>query len=69
MIKSRMLVYIGILFMLFPIAFLGCSGGGGGGGSVATSPSIQVSPSAYDFGSVTLGNTPAALEVTIENNG
>ena len=29
MIKGRMLVSIGILFMLFPVVFLGCSGGEG----------------------------------------
>jgi hypothetical protein len=29
MIKGRMLVSIGILFMLFSVVFLGCSGGGG----------------------------------------
>jgi Ca-activated chloride channel family protein len=47
------------------------SGGGSnlsGGGSMK-SASIQVSPSAYDFGPVTPGNSPAPLYVEIKNNG
>ena len=32
-------------------------------------PSIQVLPSSYDFGTVTPNNSPAALEVEIQNNG
>lgn len=34
-----------------------------------TSPTVQVLPASYDFGKVTVGNTPAPLEVTIRNTG
>ena len=73
MIKHRVLAYLGIL-ILSPITFIGCGGGGGGGdddgGGETTTPSIQVSPSDFfDFGTVTLGNTPAPLEVKVTNDG
>ncbi len=68
MIKGRMLVSICILFILLPIVFFGCGSREESGGE-ATSPSIQVSPSAFDFGIVTSGHTPAPLVVTITNNG
>jgi len=70
MIKDRILASIVTLFLLIPMAFLGCSGGSG---SDETAPSgtasIQVLPSGYDFGIVTTGNSPAPLEVEIQNNG
>jgi len=72
MSKGRISMALGILLLLFPIAFLGCSGGGSSsssGNNSSTSPSIQVLPSAYDFGSVTPDNSPAPLEVEIINNG
>ncbi len=73
MTKSSTLISILILFLMPPIVFLGCGGGGGGTSSSSSggssSPSIQVLPSAYDFGSVTPGNSPAPLEVEIINNG
>ena len=67
MIKGRMQVYTSILFVLFSVVLFGCSGEEGGG--VTTSRSIQVTPSAFDFGIVTEGNSPAPLEVIITNKG
>lgn len=70
MIKGNILASIVILFLLLPIAFIGCSGGGSDyapGSSV--SPSIQVLPSSYDFGIVTEGNSAAPLEIEITNDG
>lgn len=60
-----------ILFLLLPIAFLGCSGGGGDDPPPPRPPRpiIEVLPSSYDFGTVTADNSPAALEVEIQNNG
>jgi Ca-activated chloride channel family protein len=74
MIKSSTLISILILFLMPPIVFLGCSGvvsssSSGSNPTTSTSPSIQVLPSVYDFGSVTPGNSPAPLEVEIINNG
>ncbi|MCJ7541180.1 MAG: hypothetical protein MUO88_16130 [Desulfobacterales bacterium] len=60
MIKDKILASIVTLFLLIPMAFLGCSGGSG---SDETAPSgtasIQVLPAAYDFGIVTTDNSPA----------
>ena len=56
------------LFLLLSIALLGCSGGGDSS-APPPSPSMQVLPASYDFGSVTPGNSPAPLEVEIANNG
>jgi Ca-activated chloride channel homolog len=67
MIKNKILSSMVILFLLLPIAFLGCSSGGGD--PPPPRPSIQVLPSSYDFGIVTPGNSPAPLEVEIANNG
>jgi hypothetical protein len=59
------------LFLLLAI-MTGCGGGGGGtsGGSTSQgSPSLQVLPSSFDFGTATTNNSPAPLEVTVKNNG
>ena len=69
MIKNRILQSFVVLFLFLPMAFLGCSGGGSDAPAPAPSPSIEVLPSSYDFGAVTPGNSPAPLEVGIENNG
>ena len=65
---------IGILFLV--ISIIGCGGGGGGTGGdggtdnpPTTSPSLQVLPTSFDFGTVTINNTPAPLEVKLNNNG
>ena len=73
------------LLVAFAIGLAGCSAGGGGGSSTPSAPNtpappvppappagsstIQVLPATYDFGTVTAGNTPAPLEVTIRNSG
>jgi hypothetical protein len=71
MIKDSILASIITLFLLIPMAFIGCSGGGGSDGTTEStgSASVQVLPSVYDFGIVTTGNSPAPLEVEIQNNG
>jgi len=74
MIKDHILASIVTLFLLISIAFMGCSGGGGSDETTETtlptgSPSIQVLPAAYNFGTVTDGNAPAPLEVEISNSG
>jgi VWFA-related protein len=62
-----------ILFLFLAFTMTGCSGGGGGESSTpptpATSPSLQVLPASYNFGTVTTTNSPAPLEVRIKNNG
>jgi Ca-activated chloride channel homolog len=68
-----------VSMLLFVIVSVGCNGGSGsgsndgsgdnGGSGNSDSPLIQVSPESHDFGTVTTGNTPAALEVKISNNG
>ena len=63
-----------LLAVALPFAYGGCGGGGGGDDDSTESskqvfPSKQVLPSEHDFGTVTLGNTPASLEVKIKNNG
>ena len=70
MIKNNLLKSMVILFLLLPVAFLGCGGGGGDDAAAPVpSPSIKVLPSSYDFGTVTPGNVPAPLEVEIQNKG
>ena len=69
MIKSKWFQFIIILFLLLPIAFLGCSGGSDDAAAPVPSPSIKVLPSSYNFGIVTAGGSPAPLEVEIANNG
>jgi Ca-activated chloride channel family protein len=69
MIKSKWFQFIIILFLLLPIAFLGCSGGSDDAAAPVPSPSIKVLPSSYNFGIVTAGSSPAPLEVEIANNG
>jgi Ca-activated chloride channel family protein len=70
LIKNKLMAIMLMLFLLLPVSYLGC---GGGGGSDSTppppSPSIEVLPASYDFGSITPGNTPAALQVVISNTG
>jgi Ca-activated chloride channel family protein len=65
--------------LLFATALMGCEGGSGSGDNGGSGdndgsgnsgrPLIQVLPSSHDFGTVTTGNTPAAVEVKINNNG
>ena len=69
MIKNSILRSLFILILLLPIVFLGCSSSGGDAPAPVPSPSIRVLPSSYDFGAVTPGNSPATLEVEIQNNG
>jgi len=71
MIKDHILPSIVTLFLLIPMVFMGCSGGGGSDETTLPtgSPSIQVLPAAYNFGTVTDVNAPAPLEVEITNSG
>lgn len=68
-IKNNLLVHVVILFLLIPIAFMGCSGGGGSS-SPPPAPKLTVLPAnSYDFGTVTDSNTVEPLEVTLRNDG
>jgi Ca-activated chloride channel family protein len=71
--KHKLLISRIVLFLILAIVFTGCSGGGGSGDDSAPKtldlPSVQVSPSDYDAGIVTAGNTPVPLEVKIQNIG
>ena len=77
--KEKLLVSRIALFLIMAIVLAACSGGGGGGSdsapntqdvtSVQDSPSVQVLPSDYNFGIVTLGNAPVPLEAKIQNSG
>jgi len=75
MIRNKTLASIFTLFLLLPIAFIGCGGGGSDDTTgVSSTPqtssqAIEVLPSDYDFGIVTPGNSVATLETTIKNNG
>jgi Ca-activated chloride channel family protein len=71
MIKNNVLASIVTLFLLIPMAFMGCSGGGGSDETTESTgtPSIQALPATYNFGTVTDGNAPAPLEVEITNSG
>ena len=75
MIKSKFFILCLLLAVTLPFAYGGCGGGGGGSSSDSAEPpkqllpSKQVLPSEHDFGTVTLGNMPAPLEVKIKNNG
>ena len=74
MVKKHMVPSV-ILFLFLAFTMTGCGGGGGGESSTPTSspptgsPTLEVLPASYDFGSVTTGNSPAPLEVRIKNNG
>ncbi len=57
-----------LAFSLIAIMLSGC-GGGGGEASTSGTPVLQGSLTAYDFGSVTFGNFPAAKVVTLSNSG
>jgi VWFA-related protein len=73
MIRGHMFKLTLLISLLFSITLFGCGGGGGGGssqsGGTSPSPSIQVTPSTYNYGTVTPGNSPAPLYVEIKNNG
>ncbi len=72
---KRHLVAVAMLCTM--IAVTGCGSGGDGDSErsnpapapPAGMPAIQVLPATYDFGKVTASNSPAPLEVTIQNNG
>ena len=63
--------------LIIPLAIAACSAGGPDSPAStpppptgpAPSPVLQVLPTTYDFGKVTPGNEPAALEVTVANTG
>lgn len=59
------------LFFVLSIIVAGCGpvGGGSSDSNTVSTSSVQVLPSDYDFGMVTLGNTPVPLEVKIKNIG
>lgn len=57
-----------VFFLITAIAFTGCTEGGNSGDSTPVS-SIQVLPTDYDFGIVTLGNSAVPLEAKIQNSG
>ena len=59
------------MFVLFSIAFMGCSGGGDSRSTTATAPmpTLEVLPADYDFGIITDDNSVQPLVVTIRNSG
>ena len=71
--KDKLLISRIVLFLILAIVFIGCKGGGGTSGDSAPKtpdlPSVQVLRSVYDFGTVTLGNTPVPFEAKIQNSG
>jgi VWFA-related protein len=60
-----------VIFLITAITFTGCTWGEGPRDDSTPAPtsSVQVLPTDYDFGIVTLGNTPVPLEAKILNNG
>lgn len=58
----------GILFVLFAVIMSGCSSDSSN--STSGGPSLQITPaSTFDFGTVTVGNSAAPLEIILTNNG
>ena len=77
--KSNILSSGCSVVLLSLLILIGCSGGGGGGESDGgpsglsgpTGPNLQIENgiATYDFGNVTVGNSPAPLELTYCNDG
>jgi VWFA-related protein len=65
LMRKKMIRLTVIPFFLLSIAFVGC----GGGDDAAPAPALTVLPAAFDFGTVTDGNSVDSLEVTIRNDG
>lgn len=55
-----------ILFVLFAVIISGCSSSSS---STSGGPSLQITPAAFDFGTVTVSNSAAPLEIILTNNG
>ena len=65
--KGKLLTSQIVILLIIAIGLMGCSWGEDSGDDSV--PSIQLLPIEYDFGIVTLGNTPTPLEAKIQNNG
>lgn len=74
MFNHKISFCIAITFLLTLASLFGCSGGGGGGGDDGSPPppdlkTLEVSPTSYDFGIVTFGNSAIPLNIKIINTG
>ena len=67
--KGNVLSLVCSLVVLFPLILIGCSRGGSDGDSGGPDLEIENGIAAYDFGNVTVGNSPAPLEITFCNDG
>ena len=60
-----------IIFLLALTLFIGCSGSGSASDPIVLPSDMgtfEVTPSSHDFGMVTIGNSPASIEVALHNN-
>lgn len=69
MTKSKLMTLLGLMCLTLFLSISGCGGGGGGTPATVSGPSIEVQPASFDFGTETVANQVAALEVKILNNG
>ena len=67
--KSKMIRFMLFLMVLTTVAMTGCGGGGGDDTRSASIPSLEVLPAAFQFATITGGNTVSPLEVTLRNSG
>ncbi len=70
MIRNKTFVSLIIIFLLASTVFMGCSSSGGSS-DPAQDPvelkTLEVTPASHDFGNVTVGNSPAPIEVWLTN--
>jgi Ca-activated chloride channel family protein len=72
-IRKKLLAFRIVLFLLLATSNTGCIGdvetGEDSRSNAQVSSSVEALPSVYDFGIVTLGNSPVALKAKLQNNG